>query len=666
MDFFQSQDNARHKTRLLLGLFALAAISLVALTNVLIYFAMGFASHTATYNPYNGYTTAAPALQYGWGTFLLVSAGVLLFVLCGSAFRIMSLASGGEAVANMMNGELLADAGSSLEKRRLLNVVEEMAIASGTPVPPVYLIPDHSINAFAAGHSPGDAIVAVTQGAVDNLNREQLQGVIGHEFSHILNGDMRLNIRLMGLVYGILILAIIGRLLMEGGIGARYSRRNNGGGLVALGLGLVALGFLGRFFGHLIKAAISRQREFLADASSVQFTRSSDGIGGALKRIGGYESGTLVDNANSEEISHAFFAQGVRVSFTSLFATHPPLDARIRRLDPQWDGQYITRNVEDKTPEPERAHASSAATMTATAATLMTAAAATTATTHIAGAGAATSTINVDKAIGDIGNPGQSHIEHARHIIAAIPDDLVNAARETYSARAIVYLVLLDHDPLIRGRQIDHLSNSADMFVLKRFRELLVHADDITPEMRLPLLQLTLSSLRHLSPTQYGKVKENIDALIQEDNRVGLSEWALQRVIVKHLGEAHEARRSAPGTAGLTQLRDHVARIVSMLAYADRSSGVEPEKAFDAGQQALELDIPLLPKQELSLGSLNAALDALANLRPLRKPKLLKACIATISADGVVAPVEAELVRAIADTLDCPMPPILAGQRPDA
>lgn len=657
MDFFKSQDDARRNTRLLLFLFALAVISLVGLSNLLIYWLMGLGGHYTAYNAYGGYTTVRRGLgmTYGWDTFLLVTAGVLLFIFFGSAFRVMSLAGGGESVAAMMDGELVADAGDSVEKRRLLNVVEEMAIASGTPVPPVYIIPDQSINAFAAGHSPGDAIIAVTRGTVETLNRDQLQGVIAHEFSHILNGDMRLNIRLIGILYGILMLAIIGRILLQGGAGIRYDRRGNGGAIIALGIGLFALGYVGKFFGSLIKAAVSRQREFLADASAVQFTRNPEGIGGALKRIGGYEGGSILHEAKSEEISHAFFVQGVEVSFASLLATHPPLDERIRRVDPQWDGSYITQTLPDKTPEPEKkpAAAKPAAAMAAAGAAM----------TAAGGIGASLGKIDANKVVADIGNPGEAHIAHARTVMASIPDELAQAAREAYSARAIVYLVLLDADPLIRSRQVDYLSNSADMFVLNRFRELLIHADRVTPHMRLPLVQLALPSLRQLSANQYDKFKENVAALIHEDNRVGLSEWALQRVVTKHLSEAHEAKRSSPKAATMAQLQDHIARLMSMLAYADRSSGISPEQAFEVGRQALELDIHLLPKQELSLTSLNAALDALANLRPLRKPKLLKACIATITADGVVAPVESELVRAIADTLDCPMPPIVVEQQ---
>jgi len=652
MDFFKSQDDARRNTRVLLVLFSVAVLSLVGLTNLLVYWAMGFRQASGLYQ-YDQYPT------YNWITFLLVSAGVLIFIFLGSTYRVMSLAGGGEAVAAMVDGQLIADAGDSLEKRRLLNVVEEMAIASGVPVPPVYVIDDQSINAFAAGHSPGDAVIGITEGAIQNLNRDQLQGVIAHEFSHILNGDMKLNIRLIGVLYGILMIAIIGRILVQGNrysVGYNYrTGRDNRGNMVMLGLGLMFVGYLGKFFGSLIKAAVSRQREFLADASAVQFTRNPDGIGGALKRIGGYSGGTVLLNPKSEEISHAFFAQGIKISFMSMLATHPPLDERIRRIDPRWDGTYIERTIVDA--EPERARPSPADSSAKTK-VAMAAMAAGTVGMAPAGVAAATGHIDADKVMGDIGNPGDAHIAHARKVIDSMPDELEKAAHETYSARAIVYLVLLDSDELVRSRQIDYLSNSADMFVLSRFKELMQYANEVTPHMRLPLVELALPALRQLSESQYGKFKDNVEALIHEDHKVGLSEWALQRVVNKHLGEALEGKRSKHTNVTLKELQDHIARLMSMLAYADRSSGIAPAQAFEKGKAVLDLDISLLPKQELSLSSLNAALDALADLRPLRKPKLLKACIATITADNVVSPVEQELVRAIADTLDCPMPPI--------
>ncbi len=235
----------------------------------------------------------------------------------------------------MLDGRLINSNATEADERKLLNVVEEMAIASGIPVPQVYLLEDEAgINAFAAGHSTGDAAIGVTRGGMKMLSRDQLQGVIGHEFSHILNGDMRLNLRLMGLIFGILCLTVVGRVLLR--------TRGTKNPLPLLGLALIVIGGIGVLFGRLIQAAVSRQREFLADAASVQFTRNPDGLAGALKKIGGLSSGSKLESPHAQEASHLFFANGLRSSVSGLMATHPPLEERIRALDPAFDGEFPT------------------------------------------------------------------------------------------------------------------------------------------------------------------------------------------------------------------------------------------------------------------------------------------------------------------------------------
>ncbi len=630
MDFFEAQDESRRNTKLLVIFFVLAVLSIVLLTNLLLFAVWQF-SDTAR--------MAQSPFSYSWETILTVSVVVVAFIGLGSLYRIWSLSGGGESVAGMMGGKLVVDHGGDLRLRRLLNVVEEMAIASGTPVPPVYILEDDAINAFAAGYSPGDAVIGITRGAIENLDRDQLQGVIAHEFSHILNGDMRLNIRLMGVLFGILMLAVIGRILLSPGrvyaIGG--SRRNNGAGVavLALGVGLVVIGFIGKFFGSVIKAGVSRQREFLADASAVQFTRNPQGIGGALMRIGGYPAGSVVDNPEAEELSHAFFSEGVTTMFTRVMATHPPLKQRIARINPDWDGSFIT----EPPPAPSTSEFGEGQVS---------------AMAPQAGSGS----IDTEAALASIGQPEAAQLQQARDVLGAIPAALADAAREAYSARAVVYLVLLDRDPLVSSRQQDHLQDAADVFVLARFRELLPLATEITPEMRLPLLELAMPSLRQLSRDQYDRFLANVDALIRADNRIVLSEWALRKYLFHNLEAAFDRKRSTPRHDSLEEVASECAALLSMLSYSDGDAAVPAEVAFEAGRRELELDIALAQKSELQLSRLNDAVDTLADLRPLRKPKLLKACIATITADRVVAPVEKELVRAIADALDCPMPPI--------
>ncbi|MCS5585744.1 MAG: M48 family metallopeptidase [Pseudomonadales bacterium] len=624
MDFFEAQNLARRNTRFLLLLFLLAVASLIILTNLLIFVFVNFqdSAHIAMGQYY-----------FSWEVFFTSTCGVVLLITLASLFRLLSLRKGGAVIAELMDGELLVNAQGDLNKHKLLNVVEEMAIASGTPVPPVYLIGDPAINAFAAGYSPGDAVIGVTHGAMENLTRDQLQGVIAHEFSHILNGDMRLNIRLMGILYGILMLALVGRTILRGVRVRGRGRGRAGTTILVLGAGLMMVGYLGQFFGNLIKAAVSRQREFLADASAVQFTRNPEGIADALKRIGGYKIGSVLQHPESAEISHTFFSEGVSFSFASLMATHPPLPERIKRIEPLWNGGFL----ESTPPEPPTSAGSTEGVM------------------------GFSSSVNIDadEVLNHIGNPQQSQVDLARQIIAALPDDYTAAAREPYSARALVYLLMLNQSNEARTQQLSHLKASSDLGVYDALEELISHEHLLNPEMKLPLLEIALPTLRQLSYAQYKMFMANLNVLIRADGRVGLSEWAVLKMISKHLGEVFEAKHTRVRHDTLESVRSHCEVLLSLLAYCDKQSGVSPDVAFVAGKSELGLEVQLKDKKDLNFKKMNAALDALAELHPLRKPKLIKACIKTISADQVVSVIESELLRTIADTLECPMPPML-------
>ncbi len=337
MNFFESQAKARRNTFQLVFLFLLAVFSIIILTNLIVMAFLGFFKNPAIKD-------LNSLLQYmDWWRFGMVGLCVWVVVLAGSLSKILALSGGGKVIAEAMGGQLVIRNTRDLKQLRLLNIVEEMAIASGTAVPPVYIMQqERAMNAFAAGYSTRDAVISVTQGLLDHLNREQLQGVIAHEFSHIFNGDMRLNIQLTGTLNGILIIGMIGYEMMSLPFrGSRHRGRSSGSGdakllffLVSAGLSLMIVGYTGTFFGNMIKAAVSRQREYLADASAVQYTRNPQGLAGALKRIGGLTSGSRLQAPQAVEISHAFFAQGVSGMMQSLFATHPPLVRRIRRLDP--------------------------------------------------------------------------------------------------------------------------------------------------------------------------------------------------------------------------------------------------------------------------------------------------------------------------------------------
>ncbi len=341
MNFYIHQDKARGRTLFLLVLLVIAFLFLFITVEGLLFVLYMDRLKDPAY----------PTLAIGVGVLMIAVVGG------GSTVRTMQLSfGGGKAVAETMGGKLL-QRGATRDplERRLLNIVEEMALASGIPVPPVYLLDEDGINAFAAGYSPADAVIGVTRGSIELLSRDELQGVIAHEFSHIFNGDMKLNIRLMGLVFGLLVLSFLGQILVRiilesRSSGSSRSSNSNSGKdntgaiiMVALliGAALWILGLVGEGIARLIQAAISRQREYLADASAVQFTRNPDGIAGALKKIGGFANHGKLKAVGVSEVNHMLFACGLSAAASALsLDSHPPLDDRIRQIDPQWDGKY--------------------------------------------------------------------------------------------------------------------------------------------------------------------------------------------------------------------------------------------------------------------------------------------------------------------------------------
>ncbi len=640
MNFFESQDRVRKHTFRLVFLFSLAVITLIIMTNLLVMVVFGFINSEQMEN---GETLIQ---KMDWRMFAVVSAGVGAVVLAGSLYKIMALSAGGKTVADALGGQLIPQNTADLKQRRLLNVVEEMAIASGTPAPPVYILTDEpGINAFAAGFTPRDAVIGVTQGLVDHLSRDQLQGVIAHEFSHIFNGDMRLNIRLMGVLHGIQIIGLTGYYILRS---SRRSKGKGAGQILVLGIGLMIIGYAGTFFGGLIKAAVSRQREYLADASAVQFTRNPDGIAGALKRIGGLEYGSIVESPGGPEISHAFFARGVSGFMQALSATHPPLTERIRRIDPHWDGKFVTVDKSDPLQDEEQA---------VKKASLSREELAQRAATIVVGATMA----GVANAINQIGNPKPEAIAHARALIAGLPEVIAEAAREPYGARAVIYSLVLNAGQAVRAEQLAHLQKHVDADVFVLTNKLMPEMGGLDIKHRLPLIDIAIPALKQLSLDQYKIFRGNLVALIEMDSKINLLEWSLQKILFNHLdGQFFKLPRTSPRYSDFSQLKKEIELILSVMAYAGHDNQNAIEAAFSAASQTLNLDgLRLLAKNEISVAGLDLSMQKLEMLKPLAKPRLLKACATSVMHDQKISPVEVELLRAFADVLDCPMPLIM-------
>lgn len=680
MDFFQHQDDARRKSGRLILLFGGAVVAIVAAVYLVVAGAILIAGDTGDGQGVDLRTLWNPALL------AVVAACVGTTILAGSLYRTATLSGGGKNVAETLGGRLLASATHDWRERRLLNVVEEMALASGVPVPAVYILESESeINAFAAGFTTTDAVIGVTRGAVNSLTRDELQGVIAHEFSHILNGDMRLNIRLIGLLHGILLLSMIGyvvmRMLMEtrprsSSSNSSNDKKGDGGAILLaiflIGLGLYIIGYIGVFFGHLIKSAVSRQREYLADASAVQFTRNPGGIGGALKKLGAV--GSRIKSSQAEQASHMYFGNGMKAGFLSLLATHPPLIDRIRRIEPNFDGDFSAERLPWPSPDEEaRAEKAKASKDKAGAGGVFPfpvlgkmgrgPIGAVVGATALSGDEPPAAALNVKaaQAVADVGAPKLRHFDYATSLIDHLPESLSEAIHKPPGAEALVYALLLEADPTDDELGLQMLAKSLGRDASDRVRELIAQTSALGPTARLPLAQLAMSALRQLSPGEFEQFRQTVVALIRADRQVSLFEYCLQRIIFKHLVAFF--RPSRP-----TNVRHHEVSSVAVplrvvLSALARVGNAEQEEqaaqAFAAGAAKLGLGgtFSLLDAEKTGYSSLDDALVELAASAGSVKQQVLMSCAETIGSDGRLTIDEAELLRTVADALDCPMPP---------
>ena len=637
-NFFQQQDSARRKTFQLVVYFVLAILILIALVYGLL---LALSMHDAR----------EPVSWWQPELLLLAAPGVGLVVGGASAFKVAQLASGGQAVALMMGGEEVPGTTTDARQKRLLNVVEEIALAAGVPVPPVYVLKEPGINAFAAGYAPGDAVVAVSQGCLNYLTRDELQGVVAHEFSHILNGDMRLNIRLIGLIFGIMALSIMGRMLMFTSGGRSSGRNDSRGALMLLGLGVFVLGLVGAFFGRLIIAAVSRQREYLADASAVQFTRNPDGIGGALKKIGGLAEGSRIESPQAAEAGHMFFANAFAgVGFAGLLATHPPLVQRIRRLDPQFNGQFPEAQPvgvdREELEGPRRSP-------------------------PFAGMPRLPGLPQVplpvlgfaDEAASRVGQVDPEVIRYAQALHDSMPGVLRAAAQEPFSAHAVVYALLLDSRADMREIQLTRLKADAEPQEFAETLRLVAPVQALPDTHRLPLLDLAMPALRQMSPRQYQAFRAQVEGLINADQQLSLFEYTLRCVLHRHLdAQFLPQRQTRPVHSSPQKLTQPVATVLALLAWEGQPEPDQAARAFDAGMRGYigsDHAHRLPPREECSLVEFDAALQTLNQSVPAIKRRIVVACTACILANQQVTVREAELLRAICDTLDCPLPPLV-------
>ena len=525
-----------------------------------------------------------------------------------------------------------------------------MAIASGVPVPEIYVLEEESaINAFAAGYSPEDAAVAVTRGCLELLDRDELQGVIAHEFSHILNGDMRLNIRMMGILFGIMVIGLVGRFVLHSGRHrvAFASRRDKSASVVMLvGLGLALLGWIGVFFARLIKAAVSRQREFLADASAVQFTRQTGGLANALKKIGGYKEKSFIQQVDPEEVSHMLFAGGT-ARLTSLFATHPPLIERINALDPGFkENNYPTVDLSTRDLAAKQESIAGFSDI-------------------VSQPISQTQSIDVSETIADdVGRPRHEHVLYAQKLRSSIPPRLYAAAHAPDDALLLaIALSLSIRDPHARQqlRVITEQLGPGRSAVVEEFHSLIL---DAGPGYRLPLLEVAFPALKSRPVQQIDFLLDLVNKLIQLDGQVDLSEYCFYRILGSHLLQATAPSRKKQGNRVARRKAQAAAvnliRIVADYGNDDKEArqhafdaGVAPFGGWAASHQS-DVDV------DATVAVLDEALDTLSRMNSAGRKSLLHAVGSTVEHDGKITLAEAELLRAVCATLDSPLPPILA------
>jgi Zn-dependent protease with chaperone function len=581
MDFFEKQELARRRTKWLVVYFILAVLGIIA--------ALHF-----------GFCAIFGQAYDDWELLGITAAGVVISVGIGSLVKIIQLAKGGKAVAQMLGGAPVNTATTDPSERRLRNVVEEMSLASGVPVPSLYILDEDSINAFAAGYGPTDAAIGVTRGCIENLTRDELQGVVAHEFSHILNGDMRLNIRLMGLLNGILFLAILGGILVRVAASSPRSRSSDNkssGSIVALFLGVGALlylvGWIGVFFSKLIQSAVSRQREFLADASAVQFTRNPRGIAGALAKIGNLTS--RLSHPRAREASHMFFGNGLAESWFNLFATHPPIKERIAQIAPDLQ-------LSEATPPPL---------------------------------------------------PGNASVDAAASMLSSLPEAPLEASREIQSGCALIFALLITDN--------DQALQNLDPALRAEVLDMIERCGPLNSAQKLALVDLAIPALRGMPREDYQTFRATVKNLVEADGQIHLFEYTLQKLLVRHLDAFFEKPgRGRLQFKSIVPLLPDAGVLLSALANADEASPEDHEAAFQSGLNSLGKSataFPLSRLETVNLVNFDKALERFAEASPAVKKEFLVACGAVVVHDGIVNDTQFELLRAMADTMDCPIPP---------
>ncbi len=645
MDFFEHQEAARKKTKLLVFYFILAVLLILTALNLIAFFVL------SGVNASQGQTQMTLANWVEQPGFFYTSGATLGLIGLGSLFRWFQLRGGGKSLASMVGArEILPDTSDRLE-RRLINVVEEMSIASGMPVPTLYVMDEEeAINAFVAGQESSDTIMVVTRGALEQLTRQELQGVVAHEFSHIFNADMKVNVRLISILAGILILGQAGYFIMRSiRYGGLRSNNREGGGLVAaiviVGISMYIIGSIGLFFGRLIKAAISRQREFLADASAVQYARDNQGLAGAFLKIGAQSS--LLHNRYAEETSHMCIAEPIKLSFSGL-ATHPPLEQRLNAIMPDWQDfqrrqerkaeRIQQREIEAEEKRQEKQKRKGFEAFGTQGAIL-------------AGMGGLLETV---------GNPTTLHLHAANALLLAMPEVLRTAAHNHHASSHAMYLVfalLLSDDGQVENEALDLIEANYGGQSREEVIKLATYITRDKRYLRLAIIDIAIPSIRRLSKTERKNFLALLKQIIRLDSHVSQFEYVLYSLIRKSLQAS--GIKKAKNIKRFNKVESQIQLILSAMIHASGNNAETKRNLFNNLMVGFSENSMELSPNQFDAESFHQALLRLNDLTPMLKKPLLNAFEEAIKEDGIINVEEVELFRAIAVCLDCPLPPMV-------
>ena len=643
-DFFTSQDNARKQTGRLVALFIFGvAGTMVSLWLVL----AGIVA-----------TQAGPKAFASWelmlGVFVVTGAVVGIATL----FKLAQLSQGGPKIAEMLGGRPVDPATRDPQERQLLNLVEEMSIASGVPVPPVYVMEDRSVNAFAAGPDPSRSVIGVTRGCMELLSRDELQGVIAHEYSHIFHGDTRINARTTAVIAGIMAVGVIGYIMFRF-VGPALARsggrgKNNPGPALGLaiivgGLAVWAIGSLGMLFGRLIQAAISRQREFLADASAVQYTRNPDGIAGALAKIRDHVASARIESPAASELNHFFFCS----SLNTLFATHPPLDERIKRIVAMGAVKVGAREDVRMGGEGRTSRAAAAGGAAGSAAVAgFSAGAAETAPARTEAGAAAHAGAAASNEVAHAGTLDAASIARARAWRSSLPTELSEAARTADGARAICYA--------IARRSAAHAACDAvvaegDRAAYDAYASLVPAVAALRADMQVALADLAAPALFNLGQRRYGEFRQTLALAIRSDGQIDLREWSLVKSLERHVERRFN---HAPATArgGIAAHAREAQLVLAIIAGATHDGRAADDAFAQAARAAGLAGAATPPASDRTLDRLSDAVRALSTTTFAERARFLEACATAAAHDGRISVDEHLIVRSVADALDVPLP----------